>query len=224
MDNINPRWRHELDHDTESMFWLLLYWVVCTQPEEKESKEEYIDNQIWSSLMGQAMNRILLIRSRTLNCATHSVYKPLCPLLNKLAGILDVDRHWLESSDPRNDPGYLNEAFQRLILKFILDNRDQTFMKRKVSGRLRHLDRISESPSLSHTSNLMIYGENIRIRSTSDPSILQGDMKRPRINAMADRMISEVSRRCTRWDPYLFLAMCFQVLPGGDEPMEEVEE
>jgi len=72
--------------------------------------------------------------AKALNAATHSVYQPLWPLLSQ---ILDVDRHWLDSSDPRNHPGYINEAFQRLILQFILDHRNEEFMQRKVESRLR---------------------------------------------------------------------------------------
>jgi hypothetical protein len=31
--------RHELNHDAESVFWLLLYWAMVVQPEGSFSKE-----------------------------------------------------------------------------------------------------------------------------------------------------------------------------------------
>src|SRR5579863_8702955 len=136
-DNINCQWKHELDHDTESVFWLLLYWAVCAQPEQ--SREEAIDPFTWLSFTERASSRIVLIRARTFDGSTRSFYRPLWPLLEVLSYILNVDRHWPESdlSDPRNDPEYLNEAFQRLILQFILDNRNKEFMKRKIEPQLR---------------------------------------------------------------------------------------
>jgi hypothetical protein len=134
-----PQWRHELDHDTESVFWLLLYWLVAAQP-KKEPKER-IDAAILAHLMGPVTARIRLLRS-TLHDATHSVYRPLWPLLDKLASIINADRHWVKSSDPRNDPGYMNEAFQRLVLQFILDHQNENFMQHRIESRPRRAERI----------------------------------------------------------------------------------
>ena len=41
-------WRHELDHDVESVFWLLLYWAMVTQPEGGPGED--IDLHTWISL------------------------------------------------------------------------------------------------------------------------------------------------------------------------------
>ena len=38
-------WRHELDHDAESVFWLILYWAMVVQPEE--CPKETIDSTSW---------------------------------------------------------------------------------------------------------------------------------------------------------------------------------
>ncbi len=133
-DRAAPQWRHELDHDSESVFWLLLYWAVGAQPEEEET--EVIGASIWSSLMGPVAARVNMLQG-DLDGATHSVFRPLWPLLNKLAAILNADGHWLKPSDPRKHPGYINEAFQRLILQFILDNRGKEFMVCKVGSELR---------------------------------------------------------------------------------------
>jgi hypothetical protein len=185
----NQLWRHELDHDTESVFWLLLYWAIAAQPEEGE--EELIDTGIWGMLMGTANSRANLIGCRSLDSATHSLYRPLGPLLKKLARILDVDRHWLEPSDTRNHPGYFNEAFQRLILQFILDNRKEGFMKHKVQRDPRRPRIFSES--LSASPQLPSQKRNVETTTrqpTPGPSNPRGETKRRRIGATSDERTS----------------------------------
>ena len=75
----------------------------------------------------------------------HSVFKAFWPLLQYLAQNLGVDRYWLDDSDSRNDPGYVLEAFQRLILDFILKNGEKTFMKCKVKQEPGRLERWDEA-------------------------------------------------------------------------------
>ena len=89
----------------------------------------------------------------------------------------------------RNDPGFFNEAFQRLILQFILDNRGEEFtkLKYKVRRSARRPDLTSENIGLSWAAGWFIHSENCRKRSSPRPSIPQGKMKRPRINAMEDK-------------------------------------
>ena len=75
----------------------------------------------------------------------HSVFKAFWPLLQDLAQNMGVDRYWLDDSDSRNDPGYVLEAFQRLILDFILKNGEKTFMKCKVKQEPGRLERWDEA-------------------------------------------------------------------------------
>ena len=42
-------WAHELEHDAESVFWLLVYWAVVAQP--KDRPREYIDAVVWGQLI-----------------------------------------------------------------------------------------------------------------------------------------------------------------------------
>jgi hypothetical protein len=165
------QWRHELDHDTESVFWLLFYWLISAQPENEP--KELIDTSIWTTFTGSVFARTRLLREG-LDGATHSVYKPLWPLLNDLASILSADRHWLESSDPRNDPGYMNDALQRLIFQFILDHRNEDFMKCRVESQRRRPEPVSLLPSVP--------GDTGKKRSLSEsqeePTIQGGTAKR----------------------------------------------
>jgi hypothetical protein len=140
--------RHELDHD---VFWLLLYWAMVAQPEG--SRGEYIDSSSWTLLLGNFKKRetfILGLRSDTqTDNLTHSVYAPLWPLIRDLAAILMVDGHWLPESDIRKCPEYTCEAFQRLILQFIISHRDEDFMTRRVGDSLRQVEGVAQSQALT---------------------------------------------------------------------------
>ena len=148
-------WRHELDHDVESVFWLLLYWAMVTQPKGGEDEKGYIPSGDWSNLLGdfERRNRLLLgLSSGNLpKNLTHPDYEPLWPLINSLAAILAVDRHWLPESDVRKRPGYMCEAFQRLILQFIVSNRNEEFMTCPLGEALRTVQEVPQSQALTTT-------------------------------------------------------------------------
>jgi hypothetical protein len=102
----------------------------------------HISADVWTSLLGNFAARDRLVWSLSSGDPpkdlTHSVYEPLWPLITKLAAILVVDRHWLESG-VRKHPGYTCEAFQRLIIQFIVSNRDENFMTCRVNDSLRQV-------------------------------------------------------------------------------------
>lgn len=97
----------------------------------KGNQDEVIDPVIWEATTESFESRLdaidLLSLKRNLARFTHSAFKPLGTLLRNLALILVVDMHRLDEPDVRNDPGYVNEAIQRLILQFIIDHRDAEF-------------------------------------------------------------------------------------------------
>ena len=80
---------------------------------------------------------------------THSVYKPLWPLISSLAAILVVDNHWLPKSNVRKRPEYICEAFQRLILQFIDSKRNEDFMTFPVGESLRQVQKVANVQTLS---------------------------------------------------------------------------
>ena len=152
VDKPHDGWRHELEHDAESVFWLLLYWAMVVQP--KNCSEEEIDASSWSLLNGNYKKREALIRNigqSDLEGFTHSFYKCLLPLIKNLAAILVVDSHWLPKSDSRKDPSYITEAFQRLILQFIIDNRGEEFMNRRVEQTFRKVQGMRPTTGWSAT-------------------------------------------------------------------------
>lgn len=145
--------RHELNHDAESVFWLLLYWAMVVQPEGSFSKER-IDAGAWGLLNGDHISRQGLIGSIQIGMdshITHSFYKPLRPLIRGLAAILINDSHWLPASDPRKDPFYITEAFQCLILNFIIDNRGDEFMDHRVNKTFRKVRDMQHSHASAHS-------------------------------------------------------------------------
>jgi hypothetical protein len=146
-------WRHELEHDTESVFWLLLYWAMVMQP--KDRPKEMIDTESWNTLNGnhKARQFFLLKLSQIIpSNLIHSSYEPLQPLIRDLATILVIDRHWVPASDPRKDRYYITEAFQRLILQFIIDNRGKEFMDHCVETIFRKVDGTQASNAWSSTT------------------------------------------------------------------------
>jgi len=150
-DSVNREWRQELDHDAESVFWLIFFWSMSVQPVD-EPKED-IEPSTWTSVTGPVTSRIRLIKAIEPSISTHSFYKPLWPLLEALANILKIDRHWLDESETRNDLEYVNEAFQRLILQFVLDNNGQEFMKHKVETCFRDLKKFPQAQTQPWTSS-----------------------------------------------------------------------
>ena len=190
------QWRHELEHDTESVFWLLLYWAMVVQPKPLSKKviwpKEAIDSAAWAGITGDAEKRNALVSSLAhgfLSRVTHSFFNPLRPLIEGLAEFLVVDTHWLEQFDKRNQLEYLTEAFQRLILAFILENRAKGFMNHPVDSGLRAVELVPQSERHSTTTLQVRNAEENKKRPSPQPLIEEGSSKRPRLDP-------EVGHRC----------------------------
>jgi hypothetical protein len=170
--NLNRQWRHELDHDAESVFWLIIYWVMTVQPTEGPTTD--IGSGAWGMLHGSIGDRVNLVNGLSiateLGGIAHPLYKPLLPLLRDLSRILTVDRYWLDEIETRNDPEYVPEAFQRLVLQFILDNHDEKFMTTKVKIQARQVGVVTKTPSLTATSAQLREAEGNRKRPSPEPS------------------------------------------------------
>jgi hypothetical protein len=191
-------WRHELDHDVESVFWLLLYWAMVAQPKgAKGGGGGYIPAGDWAYLIGDVEERHRLVSGLSSgnppNNLTHSDYKPLGPLISRLAAILVVDRHWLPESDVRKRPGYICEAFQRLILEFIISNRDEDFMTCLVDDTLRTVQPLPLSTAQTTTP-----------MEAMDGSDRENRAKRRRVSR------TEVGCVCAIFEFLSFLLLCSQ--------------
>jgi hypothetical protein len=149
---------------------------------------------------------------------THSFFKPLASLIESLAEFLVVDRHWLQPSDERHESEYLNEVFQRLILAFIIENRDKEFMDHPVDARLRGVERVPavEGPLISMTIGVRRPVANKK-RPSPQPPIEESSSKRPRLDA-------EVGHWYTPFNSCLFSMLCFQAANSNEELLHEDEE
>ena len=202
-ESQDDKWRHELEHDAESVFWLLLYWAMVVQPEE--FAEERIDGGSWSDLNKNYTSRSRLIEAASLprrmaENLTHSFYKPLRPLINDLAAIFVIDGHCLPASDPRKDPYYITEAFQRLVLNFIIENRSEKFTHHPVKKTFRKVEEAQYANGYSSTVRL------------SRDTIMREDVTLVGV--------------CGSMDPCPFLLLCLQGRDDGemdDYEMDYVE-
>jgi hypothetical protein len=155
-ESQSKQWRHELEHDAESVFWLLLYWAMVVQPQNL-SFPQPIDLSSWARLLGHSGDRHAFVRTLSDGAMpdnlTHSFYKPLHPLIKDLAAILVIDGHHLKAPDLRKDKFYVTEAFQRLILKFIIENRGEQFMDHPVEKTFRREEGVPHSNGKSATGS-----------------------------------------------------------------------
>ncbi|KAF8804271.1 hypothetical protein BYT27DRAFT_7107756 [Phlegmacium glaucopus] len=134
-------WRHELRHDAESAFWLLVWWAVNASPKDGAMTE--IPNGLWEVLVGTQLDcRICHLPAIALDPA----YSPLVNLLNQLGSAVLYDFHWATDT-PYTDPEFLHEAFQRHILNFIFANQHKEFMNLPKGEAPRKPEKSPETPS-----------------------------------------------------------------------------
>ncbi|KIO25467.1 hypothetical protein M407DRAFT_25171 [Tulasnella calospora MUT 4182] len=209
-DSAKRAWRHELDHDVESVFWLMFYWALSARPEEHPN--EPINPVAWNSLIGAAGEREALMDSlsarRNLTGTVHSAFSPLMDLISSLAGVLQLDRHWLNDSDPINDPEYIVEVFQRLVLQFILDNRGKAFMGIQVDPKRRDIPETPQILGLSSTTSQRSNSENAkkRTRTKVDDNSNQRSPKRKTLEADQNHVEED------------------EALPDVDDTVDDTEE
>ncbi|KAG8984507.1 hypothetical protein FRB90_005265 [Tulasnella sp. 427] len=141
-------WTHELDHDVESVFWLIFYWAMSSQP--KNHPNDFVNPGYWALLNGsadarQSLIKALVDRDDIAEGAVHSAFEPLLGLIGPLAAVLRLDRHWLKETDIENDTEYIVEAFQRLILQFAIKYRDEPFVKIGIERKARQVGEVADA-------------------------------------------------------------------------------
>ena len=127
-------WFHELRHDVESAFWMLLHWVILLRP--NNSKEvTYIPDTFWGLFVKSRERKVLVPKISSVEDDAEwldPAYLPVHPLLQNMASHLKTDLHWVSEEQgfpsQMTDPSYLREVFQREILNFLFKNKGQPFM------------------------------------------------------------------------------------------------
>ncbi|KAG8961125.1 hypothetical protein FRC00_013191 [Tulasnella sp. 408] len=210
-DSKGRVWRHELDHDVESVFWLIFYWALSARP--KEHPNELINVTTWNSLIGAAGEREALIdilsNKRDLPGTVHSAFSPLMDLIRSLAGVLRLDRYWLNDSDPINHPEYIVEVFQRLILQFILDNRGKDFMGLQVDPKRRDIPDTPRAMGLRSTTSQRSNSENAKKRTRTEVDDENSNQRSPK------RKTPEADQNRVEED---------EALPDVDDTVDDTEE
>ncbi|KAJ8514842.1 hypothetical protein ONZ45_g7680 [Pleurotus djamor] len=130
--STNKPWRHDLEHDTESVFWVLFYWLMTAQP--SKASKEFINNYVWTAFTTSWLSRDALLLHIPPN-AFHSSYAPAVTLVEDMAEVIRHDRYWLPEQDPQNRPEVALDAFQRLILDFIIKKGTENCMSMMVDAR-----------------------------------------------------------------------------------------
>ncbi|KAG9020746.1 hypothetical protein FS837_007909 [Tulasnella sp. UAMH 9824] len=94
-----------------------------------------------------------------------------------------MDRHWLHPSEKRNDPEYFAEAFQRLILQFLIKHNgddDNSFMNQTIDSNPRELKQPSIQVPWSSTTSPRSYALSQGKRPGASNTAEQSDPKRRR--------------------------------------------
>ncbi|KAG8819090.1 hypothetical protein FRC18_012188 [Serendipita sp. 400] len=152
--------RHQLRYDAESVFWFLVWWSLLAQPGDG-SPEELIPHSTWSTLTGPEDLRHENYITSDKNLRLHSAYKPLFYLLDAMRQHLLVDSE-LCTDKMKQEPEYLIEVFQRLILDFLIENQGKAFMVLEKSDEDR---RVAPDASAGVSTSNSVTGKSISSRS-----------------------------------------------------------
>lgn len=131
---------HKLRYDAESVFWLLIYWAMQAQPDDKKYPEEGINSTYWRDLTSEQADTVTVdCRSTLLEVPEdifHTSYAQLRPLFTQMAECLKGEG-FFEEFDCKKEDEYLHEALQRLIFDFLVTNIDEPFLTLKKSSNPR---------------------------------------------------------------------------------------
>ncbi|PPQ82395.1 hypothetical protein CVT25_008356 [Psilocybe cyanescens] len=142
---LTPReWRHELYHDAESIFWIILYWFTLANPEPRNIDQK-IDTASWLRFINTSncMSRNALVfgvAGGLREIPLHSKFSPAFRLLTILAQAVYPGPYYLAEDNLRTRPDFVHEVFQRAILSFIIVNKDEEFMNLEIAPFPRQLE------------------------------------------------------------------------------------
>ena len=141
---ILPAFKHELRHDAESSVWVFFWWIIHAAPQGKESTR--ISSIVWRLISSDDpadgyRNRLL----RSLQFSDYwedfvdPEYRQLMPLVKSMAALIKEDYHWVKEEKYKH-PEYLLDALQRIILNFVFENKEASFMDLQKSTECRQVE------------------------------------------------------------------------------------
>ncbi|KAG8786972.1 hypothetical protein FRC15_010292 [Serendipita sp. 397] len=165
---VDPtEFQHKQCYDAESVFWYLVWWSLLASP-AYVSPNEPIPPVTWSSLTGAKDSRHFNFILPDTTFDLHSAYSEFASLLEEMRTHLIADLQF--SKDPiKHRPDYLTEVFQRLILNFLIENKDKRFMVLKKSDTNREVELaagggavMSKTPASGPATYASLIGNSVR--------------------------------------------------------------
>jgi hypothetical protein len=153
--------QHKLDHDGESGVWSFFWWCILAFPEnETQVPISVVD---WAALLPQYdgdrtglpnydMRDTVLHSFIDRKKVLHPGYGGLLDLCQSIAYAIFPDYHWAEGG-VRQLPDFVHEILQRIILNFVVENKDAPFMDKKKANKNRKVHGISTGETDSHRAS-----------------------------------------------------------------------
>ena len=140
-------WTHELHHDAESVFWLLVWWAIHLR--HKSSSSSKINSVIFGyltniDLVAKRDGRMLFLNDLANKQSWLAPeYQGLEPLFQRMASHLTDDLYWAKygSTQELKEPEFLHEALQRIIFDFLMENKTEDFMNLEKDTKNREVER-----------------------------------------------------------------------------------
>jgi hypothetical protein len=156
--------QHKLDHDGESGVWSFFWWCILAFPENEA--QVLIDRATWAELMPQYdgpqkgfpkrdSRSAILHRFIGRENIFHPGYGGLLDLSQSIARAILPDYHWAEG-DVRQLPDFVHEILQRIILNFVVENKDAPFMDKKKADKNRKVYGVSNREIDSRRASSMV--------------------------------------------------------------------
>ncbi|EKM79815.1 hypothetical protein AGABI1DRAFT_127502 [Agaricus bisporus var. burnettii JB137-S8] len=148
-ENPAPPFRHKLAHDGESGIWTAIWWSIRASPEK--GPKDRIDLAYYYALMPKydgprtglpdydGRNSILHAFADSEQCILHPGYSDLVGLFQDIATAILPDYHWA-ADFTRQRPDFVHEILQRIILNFVIENKDASFMDKKKADKSREVE------------------------------------------------------------------------------------
>lgn len=142
---------HLLRHDAESVFWCMVWWSIQVKP--KGSGRSELLQSYWTNLTDdQKDHRYHCYVNTTEPFPLHQDYGPVNELLDQMREYLKVDLKYSEDERKRNDPEYLCEVFQRLILNFLVEYQGSPFLTLERDAEFRKVGEPCGGGAMSTTT------------------------------------------------------------------------
>ena len=139
---FDPTSEHLLRYDAESVFWAMLWWLLQAMPEgtTKDDPKSILDLKIWLNLTDHkedARYEYFVLGSKPF--PFHPAYDQISRLLEEMRNHLRIDLSSSKISVKKEEPEYLCEVFQRLVLNFLVEHKDSAFLDERKDANWRRI-------------------------------------------------------------------------------------